>query len=107
MTTARGELLHLQEKGHLWRRYIIENNTKLENDFIEVLKCDNLVQTLLGDELKQDQFEFLYDTVKIVYDCALQSDLVNMNKPNGNKRIGEIVIPELVAFKAIMKIRDI
>lgn len=105
--TARGEILHLHDKGHLWRKYEVEKNAKMQTDLIEMCKYDNLVQILVGDERKQDQFEFFYDSVKVIYDSALQEDLVNMNKPTGNKYIQELVIPEIVAFKAIMRIREI
>ena len=30
----------------------------------------------MGDDLKQDQFQFLYETVKIIYDSALRGKLL-------------------------------
>lgn len=104
---ARAELLHLHEKGHLWRKYEIPKNKKMQDLVISMCQYDNLIQILVGDERKQDQFEFFYNSCKIIYDSALQDDLVGMNKAGGNKQIGEIVIPEIVAFQACMRIKDI
>jgi hypothetical protein len=42
----------------------------------------------MGDELKQDQFKFFYDTVKIVYDSALRDLLLA-----GNEKVIDDVIP--------------
>lgn len=61
---------------------------------------------LVGDELKQDQFEFFYNTVKIIFDSALCDQLVNFKHQKGSC-IADTVIPELIAFKAVMRIRDI
>lgn len=72
----------------------------------EMVKCDNKIQILVGDELKQDQFEFFYNSVKILFDSALQDSLYNM-KTDKTKVIEETVIPEMIAFKSIMRIRDI
>jgi hypothetical protein len=45
-----------------------------------MVKKDNIAQLLMGDELKQDQLAFLYDTMKIIYDSALQKRLVEMRR---------------------------
>jgi hypothetical protein len=36
-----------------------------------MVKQDGTAQWLVGDELKQDQFRFFYDTTKIIYDSAV------------------------------------
>jgi len=46
-----------------------------------MIKKDYIAQWLMGDELKQDQFKFLYNTVKIVYDSALRGKLLERD-PN-------------------------
>lgn len=46
----------------------------------------------------------MYDSVKVIFDSALQDDLISLHK---NKKLSELVIPELIAFRACMKIRDI
>ena len=67
-----------------------------------LVACDATVQWLLGDELKQDQFQFLYETINIIYESALRGRLLNMDQ-----RIIDTVIPQLTAYRAIMAIRDI
>ena len=41
-----------------------------------MVKEDGVCQVLMGDELNQDQFRFIYDTGKIIYDSALQGKLI-------------------------------
>lgn len=56
----------------------------------------------MGDSLKQDQFKFFYNTMKVIYDSALKDKLVATDN-----NVLETVLPELVAFKSLMIIRDI
>ena len=57
---------------------------------------------LMGDSLKQDQFNFHYECCKIIFDSVLREKLLAEDKI-----IMETVIPEMIAFKSIMAIRDI
>jgi len=67
----------MQKAGPLLNRYYIEHNEELMNLCINMVRLDNNVQWLLGDALKQDQFKFLYDVNKILYDCALKDFYLN------------------------------
>jgi hypothetical protein len=67
-----------------------------------MVKKDVKAQWLVGDELKQDQFNFLYEVVKIVYDSALRDKLIA-----GDKAVKEEVVPQMLAFKSLMVIRNI
>lgn len=67
-----------------------------------MVRKDFISQWLMGDELKQDQFKFFYDTVKIVYYSALRDLLLQ-----GNEKVLDDVIPQLIAYKAIMNIKRI
>ncbi len=58
----------------------------------------------MGDQLKRDQLEFLYDTVKIIYDCALRPRLVD---PDQNKHLIQNIIPQMAAYRAILVITRI
>ena len=66
----------MDEQGHLFVKYIIEDNEGLKKDTIEMVKKDVIAQWLMGDELKQDQFRFLYEVVKVIYDSALRDRLI-------------------------------
>ena len=46
------ELLRMNKAGPLRSRYIIEDNEDLQNLIIEMVRQDNIVQDLIGDELK-------------------------------------------------------
>lgn len=82
---VRDELLNMHKLGHLRIRYVIEENKDLANFIATMVQKDMLAQMLVGDELKQDQFRFFYDQVKIIYDSALQNKLVNMQSEKGPK----------------------
>lgn len=71
-----------------------------------MVKKDMIAQLLVGNELKQDQFRFMYDTIKIIYDSALQNKLVNLHDKK-NEAIESTVIPELIAFHSLLRIRNI
>jgi hypothetical protein len=61
-------------------KYIIENNVELQKETMNMVKKDGQAQWLVGDELKQDQFRFFYDTTKIIYDSVLRDKLVALDK---------------------------
>ena len=68
----------------------------------------------MGDELKQDQFEFFYNTTKIIFDSALVGPFISMKTNKTDpvdkrqaERIEKEVIPELIAFHSLLRIRDI
>ena len=68
-----------------------------------MVKKDYLAQWLVGDHLKQDQFRFFYDTTKIIYDSALRDKMLQTN----NDVIIKQVLPQLIAYKSILVIRNI
>jgi hypothetical protein len=106
---TRTNMLNMHKLGPLRMAYIIEKNTELAADIDVMVKKDNIAQLLMGDELKQDQFEFFYKTAKIIYDSALCGEFINMksNKSPQGKIIEETVIPELIAFHSVLNIRNI
>ena len=57
---------------------------------------------LAGDELKQDQFKFIYRVMKIVYDSALRDFMLGEDP-----RVMETVIPKLVAYHSLLNIKRI
>ena len=67
-----------------------------------MVRQDGTAQWLVGDELKQDQFKFFYDTTKIIYDSAVQNKLLT-----ADQTVLESIIPKLVAFRSVMNIRNI
>lgn len=57
---------------------------------------------MAGDELKQDQFRFIYQTMLVMYRSALKSLLLS-----DDKKTLEEVLPNLVAFRAIKHGKEI
>jgi hypothetical protein len=106
ITKVRSSLLEMNRLGHLRIKYVIEKNEELAKEIDVMVQKDMVAQLLVGNELKQDQFRFMYDTVKIIYDSALQTKLVNLHDKK-NEAIESTVIPELIAFKSLLRIRDI
>lgn len=90
-------LLKMHQEGPLHCKYIIENNEELMKKTCEMVKKDVTAQWLAGDELKQDQFKFIYATMRVMYMSALKPMLL----ADDNKKIIETVLPNLVAFRAI------
>jgi hypothetical protein len=50
----------MHQEGPLHCKYVIENNEELMKKTCEMVKKDVVAQWLAGDELKQDQFKFIY-----------------------------------------------
>ena len=75
----------------------IERNKELQDLTVTLVRKDLLAQWLVGDTLKQDQFRFYYECVKIIYDSAVKEKLLAEDKT-----VMESVVPKLVAFKSLM-----
>ena len=45
----------------------------------------------MGDELKQDQFNFLFEVIKIVYDSALRDRLINGASKPDNPIVNDVI----------------
>jgi len=67
-----------------------------------MVKTDLIAQWLAGDELKQDQFKFIYKVMKVIYDSALRNPLINEKA-----KVIKTVLPNLTAFYSVLLISDI
>ena len=99
---VRDTLLQMEKDGPLKMKYIIENNKELQEQTIDMVKKDIVAQWLMGNELKQDQFNFLYEVIKIIYDSALRDKLIARDPI-----IIDYVIPNLTALKSLLVVRNI
>ena len=93
------ELNEMYRLGVLRIKYKIEENKVLQDLIKEMVRKDNIAQWLAGDELKRDQLCFLYKMHKIVFDSALKEYYLSHNT---NKRITEVVIPQLTVYKSML-----
>lgn len=97
-------LLEMFKLGPLRCKYIIPKNEEMVQKITEMIKRDITVQWLAGNELKQDQFKFLYDCMKVLFDTPLRALFLN---PNQYPHITDSCIPNMVAYKSMLRIRDI
>ena len=89
----------MNKLGVLRCHYIIEKNEDLQQDIIDMVRLDNIAQWLTGDELKQDQFKFLYNTLDIIYQSPLKQSMII-----DSAEVRDTVIPMLVTFKSLLNI---
>lgn len=101
---VRDMLLKMHKNGHLLIKYAIEQNKELKDETTIMIKLDQNVQLLLGDKLKQDQFKFFYETLKIIFDSAAKTELLNYEK---NTAQVDEVISKLLGFRSVLLIRNI
>lgn len=102
LTDMRDCLLKMQKEGHLHCKYIVEDNEELQQKTIVLVQKDITAQWLAGDELKQDQFKFMFDVMKIIYDSALRDMLLNEDA-----KVLDNVLPSLAAYQALLVIKNI
>ncbi len=69
-----------------------------------MVKVYNIVKILAGDDLKRDQFKFIYSIHDIVYNSALKNDYLS---EQFGAHVMKEVVPELTAFKAMLRIMNI
>lgn len=94
----------MHDKGPLRMSYYVERNYEMSKRIMELVRQYNIVKRIAGDELKRDQFKFLYSIHEKVYACALREIFLN-NKQHTT--VMQVVIPELTVFKAMLHIRDV
>ena len=99
-------LIEMRKKGALQCSYIIERNDAMQKAVIEMVKRDVTVQAVAGDDLKRDQFKFLYRMHEIAYLTALKTNYLAMNVTKAGP-IRDEVIPMLTVLHAMLRIRDV
>ena len=92
--------------GPLRYYYVCERNRTLQELVIKLIHEYNIVKILAGDDLKRDQFKFIYKVHEKIYDCALKNTFLARNK-DSNEAILNKVIPELCVFRTMLHIRDV
>ena len=96
------ELRRMHNLGPLRMSYYIERNLGMVERILSLVHQYNIVKVLAGDELKRDQFKFIYDVHQRVYDCALKDIYLN---PKQNQMVMQAVIPEMTVYAAMTLIR--
>lgn len=99
------ELLKMYKKGPLQCKYFIEKNEELMKLICDMVRKDVVAQWLAGNELKRDQFKFMYKCQAIIYQSALKDYLVGDKKKS--HRVLNDILPMIIAFESMLIIRDI
>jgi hypothetical protein len=102
LTDMRECLLKMNQEGILHCKYIVEENEELQLKTQVMVQKDLTVQWLAGDELKQDQFKFMYQVMKIIYDSALRDMMLNEDP-----KVLDNVLPSLASYQALLLIKQI
>ena len=97
-------LLDMNKAGPLRCKYVIEQNTELQEKIIGMVKQDRIAQWVGANEVRRDQLKYVYNTVKRLADSPLRSMLVDASQ---NEYIIKHIIPMYVAFHAVKNIKDI
>lgn len=95
------EMLAMRKAGVLRARYSMPLNYELKALLREMVESDKVVQWLMGDTLKQDQFRFLYEVQKVIFNTCLKNVMID------DKQSGFVLsetIPQLCAFMTMKNI---
>ena len=98
------ELLDMLKLGHLRAKYIIPDNTELQDKVILMVSLDVTCQCLMANQLKQDQLKFIYNVHKTIYDTGLKDIYIDKAK---NEHILQNVVPNLNALHSLINIMEI
>lgn len=83
-------------------RIPLSSNEQLMQDMTEVITLENEIEEILGDRLKREQLNFMYDVLKIVYDGPSRKKLLSKSD-----KILCLSIPKLVALKSLERIYEV
>lgn len=97
-------LLDMNRAGPLRCKYVIEQNTELQEKVIAMAKADRIAQWVGANVIRRDQLMNVYNIIKIMFDSPLRSIMVN---EQGNEKLISDVIPMYIAYYAIKNHMDI
>ena len=89
------ELRGMNKAGPLHCSYYVEKNYQMSVKIMRLVQEYNVVAWLVGDELKRDQFRFIYEIHDKIFNSALKDIYLN-NKSSMATLQG--VVPELTVF---------
>ena len=99
---ARKEMREMSRRGLNLCRYTMRLNHEMQSLIITMVDHDVTCQWLMGDQLKRDQFCFIYEVVKRLYDSPAREKLLAMDKELCTKSI-----PRLTVFRTLVHMREI
>ena len=98
------ELRRMRTAGLLRSRYVIEKNEELASRIRAMVEADLEAQWLVGDLMKQDQYKFLYDVQKVIYESGLKNIFINEQK---REKTMQVVVSKLCTFMTMKNVKRI
>jgi hypothetical protein len=96
-------MLKMFKNGPLRTKYIIGDNTELQDKVIKMLQVDFQTQWIGANQIRRDQLLYIYNIVKIIYDSPLRTILTSQS----NDHLIKEVVPMYLAWHAIKNIFEI
>jgi hypothetical protein len=93
-------------KGAVLMRFPIKENVEVVEAVKHLLDVELKADLLLGDPLKKDQLEFLYDVLNHILRSPFHDRLKSENK-DSNDVIKTDIIPQLATFKALQQMYQV
>ena len=98
----RVNLLCLMVKGINYYKIPLHANKPFLDDLKEVISCELIAEHLLGDLLKKDQINFMFNVASVIFDAnSLSKEYILARDPNSI----EGAVPKLVVYMTILHMR--
>ena len=94
------------KKGVVLMRFPIKDNVEVVEAVKKLLEFELRADLLLGDSLKKDQLEFLYDVLNHILLSPFHDRLKSENK-DSNDVLKSDIIPQLAVFKALQQMHQV
>lgn len=98
----RSEMKTLYKAGINHYRQPVKKNKDIVKALVAMIEAETLAEHLLGDTLKKDQLEFIYDVLIHIKNSPLGNALLDFNEV-----VIREVVPELTVFKALQQMYQV
>ena len=101
----RSTMKGIYKRGFVRYRHPLKDNVEIVEALKKLLEVDLKAEQLLGDSLKKDQLEFIYDVLNHISLSPFNAQLKGESKENDILRTE--IIPQLAAFKALQQMYQV
>lgn len=98
----KADLTKLYTMGFDFWRVPLCANEKLLEDIVALIKQETLVERLMGDRLKREQLNFMYEAMECLFEGLARRKFIARGQ-----KIVWLAIPELVALKSLVRINEV
>ena len=97
----------IYKRGFVRYRQPLKDNVELVEALKKLLEVDIKAEQLLGDSLKKDQLEFIYDVLNHIKISPLQSQVTADPSHKESDVLRSEIIPQLATFKALQQMYQV